>query len=115
MENLNITEAFATFAALVALALAITEYLSKLLAAVFKTAIEGGWARLISWIVGLGLSLYGAYDQIGMFGSELFLNWDWYVSGAITGILCSFSANGVFSTEIGKNLLTFILARKKKQ
>lgn len=79
----------------------LSEWLSK------YTKLDGKWARLQSWVVSGLIGVSATWLNVGVFSDM-----DWK-GGLIMGIISALVANGIFSIEMVKNLLTTIKVRNK--
>lgn len=96
--------AFATFTALVAVIPIVTEFLKKLLG---KTSVTPDWAvQALSWIVGLVISLFGYFFNLGFLAEAT-----WYMA-LLYGFGASLAANGIADTKIIEWI--FSLFKKKE-
>ncbi len=87
------SDTFTTFASLVGVIPIVVEFVKNLLK--FNTPDTPGWVKqLISWIIGIAITMFGWYFKLG------FLNGlDWYYA-LMWGIGASLAANGVADTKI---------------
>lgn len=86
-----VAEAFATFAALVAVIPVVTEFLKKILS--IKPG-GGIWTQVLSWATGILLTLAGWFLDLGFLsGLSAWL-------ALLYGAGASLAANGVFDTQI---------------
>lgn len=94
-------ESFATISGVASLTLLITGWI--------KTALklEGKWARWLSWTVSVLLSLFGWWQNVGLF--ELYTWWMTIIAGFGIGLV----ANGIFTAETVQIILAFFKAQVK--
>lgn len=101
---MDIYSCFETFAAIVALIPVITEGIKSLI----KKELPSWINQLLSWIVGLTISFFGWFFNLGIL-SDL----TWWQS-LVIGIGASLAANGVFDINLVKQLLQLIFGKFKK-
>lgn len=92
---------FATLSAFVALVLAATQMLKKAI------NIDGGYAKILSWIVSILLGFIGWYFKLGIFED---LQWYWAI---IYGIAGGLMANGIFNIGVVDAILSLIPKKTK--
>lgn len=101
----------ATLAGLITQTPITTEYIASLISRVTKKKLDGNSAMILSWVVGIGSTMFAAWTNV-----DLFLSWPfavWWQQGLLYGVIVSGCANGLFRFEIVKKILVIVRARKK--
>lgn len=95
---------FATLASLVAAVPVVTQAIKKII----NKEIPGWASQLISWLVGIGLTVFGWFFNLGCL-----VDASWW-QALIVGLGVSLASNGVFDIVFIKQLLELIFGKIKK-
>lgn len=97
---------FASFVGFVGGVILITEFINKL----FK--VENGRVKwVISWVLSLGLSAIGFWQQIGFFANcGDITQWQGWVKTILIGVGCAFAANKTYDANEIWNALEWLFS-----
>lgn len=97
---------FASFVGFVGGVILITEFINKL----FK--VENGRVKwVISWVLSLGLSAIGFWQQIGFFADcGDITQWQGWVKTILIGVGCAFAANKTYDANEIWNALEWLFS-----
>lgn len=101
---MDITSVFATLSSLIAAIPIVTQAIKKFI----NKEIPRWASQLISWLVGIGLTMFGWFFDLGcLMGAS------WW-QALIVGFGVSLASNGVFDIVFIKQLLELVFGKIKK-
>lgn len=74
----------------------------------FFPGLKGIWTQVVSWVVAIGLCMFGWWQHLGIFDGI-----DWYIA-LLYGLGSGLAANGIADIGLVQWLIS-LFARKKKQ
>ena len=101
--GLDLSAYFVSLSGLAGAALAVTEFIKKIIGS------SGAWTKYVSWVVSIGLAFVGWWLNIGMLAgiSEL-----WVV---VYGVCAGLVANSIFDLKLIKGFLVLLGARSREE